>query len=149
MTSPHTPTGVDRYRQVDADSTAFSDRCRLIQMLFDGGVERLAQARAAVMHGDRAARIRLIGKAFDIIAGLRSALNLERGGEIARNLDDLYDYMQRRLVMANSREDVAIIDEVLHLLTEIREGWKSIPPEVREDPSAHVELSGSAGKVVE
>ncbi|MCG5501474.1 flagellar export chaperone FliS [Ectothiorhodospira lacustris] len=147
---------INQYQQVGAAGATFADPHRLIEMLFDGGIDRLAQARGAVMHGNRPAKIKLIGKAFDIIGGLRGGLDLERG-EIAQNLDALYDYMQRRLVMANARDDVEIIDEVSQLLAEIRDAWKSIPLEVRKNPHAHlntpvaeeavpVEVSGGEGR---
>ncbi|SEL55079.1 flagellar export chaperone FliS [Ectothiorhodospira marina] len=141
--------GINQYQQVGAAGAAFADPHRLIEMLLDGGVDRLAQARGAVHRGDRQAKIKLIGKAFDIIGGLRGGLDLNKGGEVAANLDNLYDYMQRRLVTANARDDASIIDEVLSLLTEIREAWKAIPPEVRKDPSAHVGSSEAAVNVVE
>lgn len=136
MTYPGMHKGVNQYQQVGAAGAAFSDPYRLIEMLFDGGIDRLAQARGAVMRGDRAAKIKLIGKAFDIIGGLRAGLDLEKGGEVARNLDDLYDYMQRRLVSANAKDDVEVIDEVGKLLAGLRQSWKSIPLEVRQDPAA-------------
>ena len=141
--------GINQYQQVGAASAAFADPHRLIEMLLDGGIDRLAQARGAVHRGDRPAKLKLIGKAFDIIGGLRGGLDLDKGGEVAANLDRLYDYMQRRLVMANARDDASIIDEVMSLLTEIREGWKAIPAEVRKDPSAHQASSQAAVRAVE
>ena len=131
--------GINQYQQVGAAGAAFADPHRLIEMLMDGGIDRLAQARGAVQRGDRTTKLKLIGKAFDIIGGLRGALDLEKGGDVARNLDELYDYMQRRLVTANARDDATVIDEVMSLLSEVREGWKSIPPEVRKDPSRHLQ----------
>lgn len=124
--------GINQYQQVGAAGAAFADPHRLIEMLLNGGIDRLAQARGAVLRGDRPAKVKLIGKALDIIGGLRGGLDLERGGEIARNLDELYDYMQRRLVTANARDDVEILDEVSRLLAEIRDGWQAIPPEARK-----------------
>ncbi|ANB03140.1 flagellar protein FliS [Ectothiorhodospira sp. BSL-9] len=129
--------GINQYQQVGAAGASFADPHRLIEMLFDGGIDRLAQARGAVHRGDRSAKIKFIGKAFDIIGGLRGGLDLDKGGDIAVNLDNLYEYMQRRLVSANARNDVEILDEVTQLLNEIREAWKAIPAEVRKNPTAH------------
>ena len=129
--------GINQYQQVGAAGASFADPHRLIEMLFDGGIDRLAQARGAVHRGDRSAKIKFIGKAFDIIGGLRGGLDLEKGGDIAANLDNLYEYMQRRLVSANARNDAEIIDEVSQLLNEIREAWKASPAEVRKNPAAH------------
>ncbi|MCG5510195.1 flagellar export chaperone FliS [Ectothiorhodospira sp. A-7Y] len=127
---------INHYQQVGAASASFASPHRLIEMLLDGGIDRLAQARGAVQRGDRPTKLKLIGKAFDIIGGLRGGLDLEKGGEVARNLDELYDYMQRRLVSANARDDVEVIDEVTLLLGEIRDAWKAIPQEARDNPAA-------------
>jgi len=99
---------------------------RLIQMLMEGGLSRLAQARGAMQHGQVAAKGELISKAIGIIGGLREGLNLQSGGEIAANLDRLYEYMISRLVEANLSNDVALIDEVAGLLRNVKSGWDAI-----------------------
>ena len=99
---------------------------RLIQMLMEGGLSRLAQARGAMQHGQVAAKGELISKAIGIIGGLREGLNLQSGGEIAANLDRLYEYMIARLVEANLSNNVALIDEVAGLLRNVKSGWDAI-----------------------
>lgn len=99
---------------------------RLIQMLMEGGLTRLAQAKGAMGRNDVALKGTLIGKAVDIVGGLRQGLNLEAGGEVAANLDSLYIYMTTRLVEANRKNDPAILDEVAGLLREIKSGWDGI-----------------------
>ncbi|UUD64970.1 flagellar export chaperone FliS [Pseudomonas seleniipraecipitans] len=99
---------------------------RLIQMLMEGGLTRLAQARGAMERGQFALKGELIGKAIGIIGGLREGLNLEQGGELAQNLDSLYDYMNRRLLEANLKNSVEPLDEVAHLLRDIKTGWDAI-----------------------
>ncbi len=99
---------------------------RLIQMLMEGGLSRLAQARGAIQHGQVAAKGELISKAIGIIGGLREGLNLQSGGEIAANLDRLYEYMIALLVEANLSNDVALIDEVAGLLRNVKSGWDAI-----------------------
>lgn len=103
-----------------------ADPHRLIQMLMDGGLSRLAQAKGAMQYGQLAAKGELIGKAIGIIGGLRAGLNFEQGGEIAVNLDRLYEYMMSRLVKANRDNDVALIDEVAGLLRNVKSGWDAI-----------------------
>ncbi|MFC3609655.1 flagellar export chaperone FliS [Stutzerimonas tarimensis] len=99
---------------------------RLIQMLMEGGLERIAQARGALERGQVALKGELIGKAVAIIGGLREALNPEVGGEYAANLDSLYEYMMRRLTEANRHSDVERLDEVSGLLRKVKEGWDGI-----------------------
>lgn len=99
---------------------------RLIQMLMEGGLERIAQARGALERGQVALKGELIGKAVAIIGGLREALNPEAGGEYAANLDSLYEYMMRRLTEANRHSDVERLDEVSGLLRKVKEGWDGI-----------------------
>lgn len=99
---------------------------RLIQMLMEGGLARLAQAKGAILHGQQAAKGELIGKAIAIIGGLREGLDFEQGGEIAANLDRLYEYMVARLVEANIGNDVGLIDEVSDLLRNVKSGWDAI-----------------------
>ena len=104
-----------------------ADPHRLIQMLFEAALDRIAIARGAMRHGDVAVKGARISRAIQIIDGLRAHLDRDRGGEIAANLDALYDYMERRLVEANLRDDVQILDEVSNLLREIKSGWDAIP----------------------
>ena len=99
---------------------------RLIQMLMEGVLTRLAQARGAMERGDVALKGTLIGKAVDIVCGLREALNQEAGGQVAANLDSIYVYMASRLIEANLKNDSAIIDEVAGLLREVKSGWDGI-----------------------
>ncbi|MGE6995671.1 flagellar export chaperone FliS [Pseudomonas sp. NPDC047961] len=102
---------------------------RLIQMLMEGGLSRLAQAKGAMERNDVALKGTLIGKAIDIVGGLRQGLNLEAGGEVAANLNNLYVYMATRLIEANLKSDLVILDEVAGLLREVKSGWDEIPQE--------------------
>lgn len=116
-----------QYQNVNTQAQAVdASPHRLIQMLMEGGLSRLAQARGAMERGQFAMKGELIGKAIAIIGGLREGLNLEQGGELARNLDDLYDYMNRRLLEANLKNSVEPLDEVADLLRNIKAGWDGI-----------------------
>ncbi len=99
---------------------------RLIQMLMEGALDKIAIARGHLERGQMEQKTRHIGWALSIIGGLRASLNKEAGGEIAQNLDDLYDYMERRLTESNVSNDVAILDEVAGLLKTIKEAWDAI-----------------------
>ncbi len=99
---------------------------QLITMLFEGALERLAVAKGAMMHGDVPKKGLMISKAISIIEGLRANLDLEKGGDIANNLNRLYEYMENRLFEANLKNQVEYIDEVVDLLRNILSGWQDI-----------------------
>lgn len=116
-----------QYQTVNTQAQAMdASPHRLIQMLMEGGLTRLAQARGAIERGQLAQKGELISKTIAIIGGLRDSLNLERGGEIAANLDALYEYMMSRLFEANRTGDVALVDEVSGLLRNVKTGWDGI-----------------------
>lgn len=102
---------------------------RIIQMLMEGALSKLATAKGCIARNDIAEKSRQITWGMNIIQGLRTSLDAEKGGEIAANLDALYEYMGRRLLEANVSNDPAIIDEVIGLLREVKAGWDSIPAE--------------------
>ena len=107
---------------------------RLIQMLMEGALSRIAAAKGHLARGEIAPKGERISWAISIIEGLRTSLDHEAGGEIAANLDRLYEYMGARLVEANLRNDPAILDEVSALLLNVKEGWDAIPEPLRQPP---------------
>ena len=111
---------------------AASDPHRLIVMLMDGAVERLATARGCMQRNETAEKARLINRAVAIIGELRTSLDLRAGGQIAANLAELYDYMCRRLLLATSENRIELLDEVSTLLHEIRAAWVAIAPDARK-----------------
>jgi flagellar protein FliS len=118
---------LQQYQQVKTDAgLEDANPHRLIQLLFEGGLERLASAKGHIQRGETARKGEQIGKAIDIIDGLRASLNEAAGGDLARNLDALYDYMERRLLEANLKSDPVLIDEVAGLLHDVKEAWDSI-----------------------
>ena len=110
---------------------AASDPHRLIVMLMDGALERINAARGCMQRGETGEKSRLRNRAVNLIAVLRGSLDLSAGGQIASNLNELYDYICRRLLKATSDNDVKILDEVCGLLGEVRGAWIAIPTEAR------------------
>ncbi|ALU61479.1 flagellar protein FliS [Pseudomonas syringae pv. lapsa] len=117
-----------QYQKIGAQAqTSEASPHRLVQMLMEGGLDRIAQAKGAMARKDIASKGVLIGKAIDIVGGLREGLDLESsaGGALARQ-DSLYHYMMTRLAEANARNDQKILDEVAGLLITVKEGWDAI-----------------------
>ncbi|MEM7467797.1 MAG: flagellar export chaperone FliS [Pseudomonadota bacterium] len=119
--------GLSEYKTVSMRSEIESaSPHRLIQMLLDGAVTKIAVAKGCIERSDTLGKCENIDWAMSIIGGLQGSLDLEKGGQIAENLQALYDYSARQLVVANSRNDTEILDEVSGLLNEIRSGWAGI-----------------------
>ncbi|HKS11858.1 MAG TPA: flagellar export chaperone FliS [Pseudomonas sp.] len=116
-----------QYQKVNgAAQTSEASPHRLVQMLMQGGLDRIAQAKGAMARNDVAQRGELIGKAIGIVGGLREGLDLDNHGDTLAELDSLYTYMSRRLVEANAKNDPAILDEVARLLITVKEGWDQV-----------------------
>ncbi|MDC7691974.1 flagellar export chaperone FliS [Vogesella indigofera] len=98
----------------------------LIVMLYDGAITALRKAQIEIRNGNFIEKGRLLGKGLDIINGLDTVLNLEKGGEVTANLRDLYGYMKQRLGVANMKNDPAIIDEQIRLLEDLVSAWRQL-----------------------
>jgi flagellar secretion chaperone FliS len=106
---------------------AAGDPHRLVLMLMDGAMERVAMARGCMQRGDIGQKVALLQRVISILAELRSSLDLQQGGTLAHNLDDLYNYMEKQLVRGNCDNNISYIDEVASLLVEIRSAWAAVP----------------------
>ncbi|MGH8261075.1 MAG: flagellar export chaperone FliS, partial [Steroidobacteraceae bacterium] len=120
-------SSVAAYRNVSAHGgVANADAHGLVLMLMDAALERMASARGCIERGDIARKAKLLHSCVTLIAELRGSLDIERGGPLAQNLGELYDYMIRRLLLANAGSDLRVIAEVAGLLGEIRSAWAAI-----------------------
>ncbi|WP_166263157.1 flagellar export chaperone FliS [Marinobacter caseinilyticus] len=128
--------GLQAYQRVNTQtSITDADPHKLIQLLYNGALERINMAKARMQAKDIEGKGKLISKAIDIIGGLRSFLDFEQGGELAKQLEALYDYMERTLFEANRHNDPAKLEEVAALLRQIKDGWDGIRSEVVQQPS--------------
>lgn len=118
---------LQQYRQIGAQSAVTeANPHRLIQMLLEGVLEKIAVAKGAMARNEVMQKSTQISEAINIVGGLQSSLNYDQGGEIAANLDRLYDYVVRRLLEANLHNDGAMLEEVSRLLNEVKNGWDTI-----------------------
>jgi flagellar protein FliS len=101
-------------------------RGRLIVLLYEGAIKFLKLAITEIEAGNWEAKGRYINRAIDIINELNTVLDIEAGGDIAQNLRKLYVFVVRHLGQANIKRDPKMIQEVITLLTEINDGWKTI-----------------------
>lgn len=122
------------YQQVNLESEITNATpYQLIQILFKGALSALKRGEIFMGQGNIAEKGKEISKVIDIIdTGLKQSLNYEAGGELAENLASLYDYMVMQLLRANLENDVALVQEVYQLLSDIASAWQQIGANVDE-----------------
>lgn len=118
---------IKNYRQAGSAEASYATPHRLVEMLMTGALDGIAKAKGCIAHDQHDERHQNITWTITVIEALRGALNFEEGGEIAANLDMLYDYMIRRLYDANIHNDVEPLKEVSSLLKEIKTAWEAMP----------------------
>lgn len=124
-------SGLSAYRQIGAVAgVQDADPHRLIQMLMQALVDSLHRAAGQIRNDDMTGKLANINRAMDIVEALRGSLNFD-GGELAQNLDALYEYMAVRLTEANATNDVSLLKEVADLISPIKSAWDEIRPQVK------------------
>jgi flagellar protein FliS len=125
--------GADSYARIGLETSVNSaSPYELVALLFQGARRAIRMGRVHMQNGNIPEKGKLISQAIMIVGGgLQQGLNLEQGGDLAQRLNALYDYMTRRLLEANVRNDPALLDEIDGLLPTIEDGWNGIKPELK------------------
>jgi flagellar protein FliS len=139
--SHHNPF-LQSYQQARVAEVFTASPHKLIEMCLAGALERVAIAKGALQRGDLGEKARRIAAAIAIVEHLRLSLNARAGGDLAQNLDALYDYVIRRLAHANSQGDGEALDEVRGVLEQIKSGWDGLA--AREVSAVTTPLLGAA-----
>jgi len=126
----NTQRAISAYVQTGIETgVSDADPHRLIQMLFEGVLAAIADARVKLNAGDIPGRGQAISKAIAIIEqGLQPSLDTKNGGELADRMNALYAYIVTRLLQANLRGEPDALDEATRLISELHAGWKAIGP---------------------
>ena len=133
MTPKAQPAQLQAYQQLDVYSSLEDARPeQVIQVMLDTCLTRLAQAKGHMERGEISAKAEQISKALGIVEGLQLSLDPEQGGQLATNLNDLYDYMARTLLQGNLENKPVLLDEVAGLLLELKSAWDQITVTVAE-----------------
>lgn len=104
---------------------------RLVQMLYEGLIDRLMQAKGAIARKNFEAKSRNLNKAVEIISHLQSTLDMDKGGDFSENLFQLYDFFRRQLFLASRNNDLLMLDDVVSLVKELKTAWDEMPAEYR------------------
>ncbi len=115
-----------KVRDYQQNDVITADRVKLVVMLYEGAINFLEIAKKKLLSGDLAGKGAYITKATAIISELLCSLDMEAGGEIARNLYRLYHFMLKELTEASARDDAKPIDVTISLLKELKKGWEEI-----------------------
>jgi len=102
---------------------------RLISLLFESCLENLARAKGAIERREIRQKAESLKKAMEIIVRLQAYLDFEKGGEIAENLNYLYDFCTAKLALANATNDVEALNEAYRVVAELKLGWAEISQE--------------------
>lgn len=122
-----TQSALREYQEIKAGSEVEdATPHRLIQLMMERALAKLMLARAHMADGNVAEKGELIGDAMDIINALQQCLNYKADEKLAGNFDALYDYMLRRILLANLNDDTSIVSEVIDLLGELKKAWDAI-----------------------
>ena len=111
------------YRRVESESRS---PLELVVMLYDGALRFVNDARDAHARRDLRARGTAISKTLAIIGELQNTLDMERGGAVAEQLDNLYTYINSRLLDVTMKQDITACDEVHKLLSTLRDSWAQV-----------------------
>ena len=141
MFSAYSPRAANAYQRINVETSMHTiDQHQLVSLLYEGVLNAVATARGAMARGDVLGKVNGISKAVRILEeGLSTALDKEDGGELAQNLGDLYDYCLHRLILANARNDDAMMLEVMRLIEPVAQGWNEIE---KIDASTEALVSG-------
>jgi flagellar protein FliS len=103
-----------------------ADPRNLVILCYEGAIDSLKIGKQRIAEKDYEGRGKALGRAQDIIGELLCSLNFEKGGSIAKGLDSLYNYMLRRIIHADLKDDIRAVDEIIGMLTELKAAWEEI-----------------------
>jgi flagellar protein FliS len=108
-----------------------SDRLKLVVILYEGAISFIKQAGMKMEKRDAAGKGQFIGKALDIIAELNSSLNFQAGGNVARNLSRLYNFLSKHLTQANINWDQKALQDAVTILERLKDAWVEVSIKIK------------------
>ncbi len=122
--------GIGAYQQA---GVLTADPNRLVLMCYEEAIRNLKIAKAKLISRDYEEKAHALQKVYNIIFTLNSSLDFEKGGNIASNLHALYNYMTHRLLQADLKRDLRVMDHIVWMLVELKSAWEEILNGQRKD----------------
>jgi flagellar protein FliS len=133
--------GLSSYRQTQVQS---STPMELVVMLYDGALTSLRIARQAIEQRDIRARRDALTRAMKIVSELQSTLNMDEGGQVASSLDELYAFVNARMLQAASQNAVAPLDEAIRVFEPLRDAFAEVASGPAVPGAAALDVRGAA-----
>ncbi len=121
------------YEQYNAVTFDTADPAKLVVETYKAAIRELKEATRAVKENDYTARAKSFEMAFELVSELRKSLNMEQGGEIAKNLEALYEYFTREILLANVNSDVDRLEPIIGLLTDLKNTWEEARKQIANE----------------
>ncbi len=125
--------GANIYKQIAAQEVLTTSPYRVIQMLMQGVLDNLSIAKSAILEKKHLVKLQAIDRAINIIIELQASLDFKQGGQIAEELDRLYQFMTSRLVDINASNNAEKLHAVTQVMQDIKQGWDGINPDKEEN----------------
>ncbi len=126
------------YQAYHTTSVQTADQATLIVMLYDGAIRFLKKGRGKIYTGDMEGAHNYLVRSRQIVSELLATLRPEKAGEVGANLKRIYVYAHNRLVEANLRKDPEIVEEVVQILSTLREGWTAMKNKQAAQPEPEI-----------
>jgi len=117
---------VEELQKIINTDPATASNIELIGTLFDGLLESLIATQGYIKNNNMQEKSKSVARSKRIVLGLQGALDFEKGGRLAKNLNELYGYVNRRLLVVDTQNDLDVIDEIIELMDEIRDAWGGV-----------------------
>ena len=118
-------TSVRQLQVYKDNQISTADPGTILLMLYEGAIDALKRAIQHLAERNMAEKGRYILRAHDIITQFVVSLDYDVGGELASNLEGLYRYMLNQILFANVENDSRRLEEVIALLSTLKDGWES------------------------
>ncbi|WP_199609252.1 flagellar export chaperone FliS [Flocculibacter collagenilyticus] len=124
---------IQKYKAMKINAAANANPYELITIVLTNIIGKLSGAKAHIERNDTEQKGKLISDSITLVGALQDSLNMNDGGDVSNNLYNLYDYAQRTLLEANLNNSTELLDVVIEIMRNIKEGWEAIPHDVKEE----------------